>query len=286
MKTLICIVPESPEEELPFYSTMGGGHNGLVRCPIHANLAELLKLKKGEDLMVIYMIPNGDSNSYYFFNELKAVNELKDIGAVIRDYDTVVTDVTMKMKTSEYTFDPITGYHPVRMDPTIRPIIVVGRQGERKQLKQQVQPKSKSKLHNQWFVIHLIDKIPENAELYIDVTYGSKAQIFSLLCALKFVEEYRNADVQRIIYAKPEIEIDQVEKPEAERIHPVFINQTEDTEAEQIDPVSDEDNTTPNYYLPTFEDITSTYHFINLIGILGTTDKEKARNMFLDIWAL
>ena len=53
-------------------------------------------------------------------------------------------------------------------------------------------------------ITDLTEKIPENAELFTDITFGFKPEILSLFCALRFVEEFRNAIVQYIVYGKAE----------------------------------------------------------------------------------
>jgi hypothetical protein len=50
----------------------------------------------------------------------------------------------------------------------------------------------------------LADKIPDNAELYADITYGFKPEVLSLFCALRFVEEFRDAVFQYCGYGKAE----------------------------------------------------------------------------------
>ncbi|MCL2191955.1 MAG: hypothetical protein FWB78_00990 [Treponema sp.] len=53
-------------------------------------------------------------------------------------------------------------------------------------------------------ITDLAEKVPEGVELYIDYTYGSKPEILSLFCALRFVEEFREAVVRYIMYGKVE----------------------------------------------------------------------------------
>ena len=36
-------------------------------------------------------------------------------------------------------------------------------------------------------ITSLTEKIPENAEIYVDITFGNKPEILSLVCALRFV---------------------------------------------------------------------------------------------------
>jgi len=97
----------------------------------------------------------------------------------------------------------------------------------------------------------LSNKIPENAEIYADITYGHKPEILSLFCAFRFVEEFREAIVQYIVYGKAEF------NPKTEQIeHPMLF------------------------------DITSLYHLFKLIGTIGTSDAETASKMLHDFFAL
>jgi len=90
MKILICAVPGSPEKDLPFYyMDKRVDDNYLVRCPIHAYLAETLELKKGEHLKVIYLMTDGEgindckANARFFYRELQGVNSIDSVGADI-----------------------------------------------------------------------------------------------------------------------------------------------------------------------------------------------------------
>ena len=94
-------------------------------------------------------------------------------------------------------------------------------------------------------------KIPGNAEIYSDITYGHKPEILSLFCAFRFVEEFRDAIVQYIVYGKAEF------NPQTEKIeHPVLF------------------------------DITSLYYLFKLIGAIGSADAETASKMLQDFFAL
>jgi len=99
-------------------------------------------------------------------------------------------------------------------------------------------------------ITNLTEKIPENAEIFTDVTYGFKPEILSLFCALRFVEEFRDAVVQYIVYGKAEFNKDN--KPENPKLY----------------------------------DITSLYYLFKLIGTIGTTDAETATKMLQDFFAL
>jgi len=89
----------------------------------------------------------------------------------------------------------------------------------------------------------------KNAELYVDITYGFKPEILSLFCALRFIEEFRDAVVEYFIYGKAEFNKGQIENPV------IF-------------------------------DITSLYYLFKLIGTIGTDDAEKASNILKDFFAL
>jgi len=100
-------------------------------------------------------------------------------------------------------------------------------------------------------ITDLTEKIPENAELYIDITYGSKPEILSLFCALRFVEEFHNAIVQYFIYGK--LEFNRITRKEEN---------------------------------PMIFDITSLYYLFKLIGSIGNADAEKASNILKDFFAI
>ena len=100
-------------------------------------------------------------------------------------------------------------------------------------------------------ITDLADKIPDNAELYADITYGSKPEILSLFCALRFVEEFRNAVVQYFVYGK------------AERN-----KETNELEDQMI------------------FDITSLYYLFSLMGSMRASDAESASKKLKDFFAL
>ena len=89
-------------------------------------------------------------------------------------------------------------------------------------------------------ITDLAEKIPENAEIYTDITYSYKPAILSLFCALRFVEEFRNAVIQYIVYGKVEF---------------------------------DDDNKPQN---PKLFDITSLYYLFKLMGTMGAVSAETA----------
>ena len=99
-------------------------------------------------------------------------------------------------------------------------------------------------------ITDLAGKIPDNAEIFTDITFGFKPEILSLFCALRFVEEFRDAIVQYIVYGKAEF-----------------------NQAEQIES-------------PVLFDITSLYYLFKLMGSIGNTDAETALKMLNDFFAL
>jgi hypothetical protein len=100
-------------------------------------------------------------------------------------------------------------------------------------------------------ITDLTEKIPENAELYTDITFGFKPEILSLFCALRFVEEFREAIVEFIVYGKVE-----------------FNKETRKTEN------------------PMLFDITSLYYLFKLMGTMGATTAEKAAETLKDFFAI
>jgi hypothetical protein len=100
-------------------------------------------------------------------------------------------------------------------------------------------------------ITDLTGKIDENAEIYTDITFGHKPEILSLFCALRFVEEFREAVVQYIVYGKVEFNKD-----------------------------------TGKIESPMLFDITSLYYLFKLMGTIGTADSETASKMLQDFFAL
>ena len=100
-------------------------------------------------------------------------------------------------------------------------------------------------------ITDLTDKIPGNAELYADITYGSKPEILSLFCALRFAEDFCNAVVQYFVYGK------------AERNRKT--NELEDL---------------------MIYDITSLYYLFILMGSLRASDAESASKKLKDFFKL
>jgi hypothetical protein len=99
-------------------------------------------------------------------------------------------------------------------------------------------------------ITDLTEKIPENAEIYTDITYGFKPEILSLFCALRFVEEFCNAIVQYIVYGKAEFN-------------------------------KDGDIENPKLY-----DITSLYYLFKLMGTMGAANAETATETLKDFFAM
>ena len=100
-------------------------------------------------------------------------------------------------------------------------------------------------------ITDLAEKIPENAEIYADITFGFKAVPLSLFCGLRFVEEFRDAIVQYIVYGKVEFN-KETRKPEK----------------------------------PMLYDITSLYYLFKLMGTMGASNAENALETLKDFFAM
>jgi len=100
-------------------------------------------------------------------------------------------------------------------------------------------------------IIDLAEKIPDNAEIFVDTTFGFKAIPLSLFCALRFVEEFREAVIQYIIYGK--VEFDKVTR----------------------------ERKNPKLY-----DITSLYYLFKLMGTMGASNAEDALETLKDFFAM
>ena len=100
-------------------------------------------------------------------------------------------------------------------------------------------------------IMDLAEKIPDNAEIYTDTTFGFKAIPLSLFCALRFAEEFREAVVQYIVYGKVEFNKD-TRKPEK----------------------------------PILYDITSLYYLFKLMGSMGASNAENAMETLKDFFAM
>jgi len=99
-------------------------------------------------------------------------------------------------------------------------------------------------------ITDLAEKVPNEAELFIDITYSYKPAILSLFCALRFVEEFNDAVIQYIVYGKVEF---------------------------------DDDNKPQN---PMLYDITSLYYLFKLMGTMGATNAEEALKTLKDFFAM
>ena len=100
-------------------------------------------------------------------------------------------------------------------------------------------------------IINLAEKISENAEIYVDTTFGFKAIPLSLFCALRFVEEFREAIVQYIVYGKVEFD-KETRKPKN----------------------------------PMLYDITSLYYLFKLMGTMGASNADDALKTLKDFFAM
>ena len=100
-------------------------------------------------------------------------------------------------------------------------------------------------------ITDLTKKIPKNAEIFTDITFGSKPEILSYFCALRFVEEFRDAVVQYIVYGKVEFNI-----------------------------------VTGHIEHPMIFDITSLYYLFKLIGAMGGADSKTASTMLKNFFAM
>jgi len=100
-------------------------------------------------------------------------------------------------------------------------------------------------------ITDLTEKVPENAEIYTDITFGNKPEILSLFCALRFVEEFREAIVQFIVYGKAEF-----------------------------------NKTTRVLENPMLYDITSLYYLFKLMGTMGASNAETAAETLKDFFAM
>jgi len=100
-------------------------------------------------------------------------------------------------------------------------------------------------------ITDLTEKIPENAEIFTDITYGFKPEILSLFCALRFVEEFRDAIVQFIVYGKAEF-----------------------------------NKTTSVLENPMLYDITSLYYLFKLMGTMSASNVETATETLKDFFTM
>jgi len=294
MKVLISIVPYTEEVGAEAYSVYGDRileYDKPVRCPGNAVLAT--KLKKGEELKVIYVMTSptmitdtgeylynteDDSHENYvninkseFFKELEDIN--RGIGAVISK-DTVDTIPVIYNDFNE----PIYNESDIPSDKTPR------------------EPEESFRctplrLRYDKLIIDLFDKIPENAELYVDITYGSKTEILSLFCALRFADEFCNADVQKIFHSQP----DELHKVDTRRTRDSLHDEPYDQEAyfqrildrtNSPDSQPDEINPSKNKLKFRITDVTSTYYLFKIINTIEAPDKETASKIFKRVFKL
>ena len=106
------------------------------------------------------------------------------------------------------------------------------------------------KMYNK-LITDLAEKIPDNAEIYVDATFGFKAIPLSLFCGLRFVEEFRDAIVQYIVYGKVEFD-KKTRKPEK----------------------------------PMLYDITSLYYLFKLMGSMGASNAKDALETLKEFFAM
>jgi hypothetical protein len=102
-------------------------------------------------------------------------------------------------------------------------------------------------------ITDLAEKIPDNAEIYVDTTFGYKAIPLSLFCGLRFVEEFRDAIVQYIIYGKVEF---------------------------------DKKTRKPLLESAMLYDITSLYYLFKLMGSMGASNAEDAMETLKNFFAM
>ena len=103
-------------------------------------------------------------------------------------------------------------------------------------------------------ITDLAEKIPEDAEIFADTTFGFKAVPLSLFCGLRFVEEFRDAIVQYIVYGKVEFK-KETGKPDK------LVN-------------------------PMIYDITSLYYLFKLMGSMGASNADDALKTLNDFFAM
>ena len=119
----------------------------------------------------------------------------------------------------------------------------------------EMDPKPSKRTYNK-LITDLTEKIPEDAELYVDITYGIKPEVLSLICALRYVEEFHNAVVEYLIWGQLDTKYDPSGKKPSERINPMIF------------------------------DITSLYYLFKLIGSIDNAELEKASNILKDFFDL
>ena len=97
----------------------------------------------------------------------------------------------------------------------------------------------------------LTEKISPQAEIYADITFGSKPEILSLFCAFRFIDEFKDAIIQYIVYGKVE-----------------FNKKTKGVEN------------------PMIYDLTSLYHLFKILGMMNTVDINMGSKLLKNFFAL
>jgi len=219
MKVVICTMPMKPPKEVEAVIYPVYGNKAIeYDKPVRSPVNAILAktLKKGEKVRVIYVMTTGE-HSHCEENKKIFIEELERVNAEIGAVLSYDT-VEMEFMATKQT------YNKLITDLTDK-------------------------------IRDLTDKNPENAELYVDITYGFKPEILSLVCALRFVEEFSNADVEYFIYGKADFKYDK-KTEQKEIVNPMIF------------------------------DITSLYHLDKLIGSIGAADADKASKILKDFFAL
>jgi hypothetical protein len=213
VKVVICTLPYMPPKAVyPLVYPVDGNKSIEYDRPVRCPVnAILAKTLKKGEQVRVIYILTNGENSYCEENKEIFITELKDINLEI---GAIINFDTIDTDTIELEFLPT------------------------------------KRVYNK-LITDLKEKIPENAELYTDITYGFKPEILSLLCALRFVEEFRNVDVKYLIYGKVE-----TKKGTTTKVKPMIY------------------------------DITSLYYLFKLIGSMDATDEETASNILKDFFAL
>jgi len=100
-------------------------------------------------------------------------------------------------------------------------------------------------------LLDLTARIPQEAHIYCDMTFGSKPAVFPLFCALSFAENFCDAAIEYIVYGKVE-----------------FNRETGETES------------------PMLFDVTSLYYLFKLMGTIQAPDAKSAAKILKDFFAV
>jgi len=103
-------------------------------------------------------------------------------------------------------------------------------------------------------ITDLTDKIPDKAEIFVDYTFGSKPEILSLFCALRFAEEFCDAVVQFLVYGKVE-----------------FVKGEDGKEKKEN---------------PMLYDTTSLYYLFKMMGTMGAADAKTASEILKNLFTI